>query len=95
MQEEGLRGMRTGDSGWTVPWAMWVDRKRNCWLHPEYTLHPEPGGTVQMLVELREDGYHVHVPQGETFAPRDKPGYASPADLRYLPVTELHRRLAR
>lgn len=91
MEEVTIDSMSTGDSGYAVPWAMWVDTERNCWLHPKYTIQRAPGGTVQMLVTLRKDGYHVTPPRGERYQPASVPGYASPADTAWLPVVELHR----
>jgi hypothetical protein len=91
MEEATIDSMSTGESGYTVPWAMWVDAERNCWLHPKYTIHHAPGGTVQMLVQLRTDGYHVSPPCGEHYQPTSVPSYASPTDTAWLPVVELHR----
>jgi hypothetical protein len=90
-EEATIDSMVTGERGYTVPWAMWVDADRNCWLHPKYTIHADTCGTVQMRVELREDGYHVWLVPGEKYQPRASPGYCSPEDTEYLPVVELHR----
>jgi hypothetical protein len=82
--------MAVGNAGWTVPWAMWVDQHNKCWLHPEYTIHATPGGTVQMRVEFRDDGYHVWLVEGQRYSPSAKPGYCSPESTVYIPVAELH-----
>jgi hypothetical protein len=91
LEEAKIGGMCTGDGGWAVPWAMWVDRERRCWLHPNYTIHAHRGGTVQMRVELRGDGYHVWTAADHRYDLNDEPGYVSPSDTEYLPVVELHR----
>lgn len=91
MEEDTVASMLTGESAYMVPWGMWVDNERHCWLHPGYTTHKRPGGTVEMRVELREDGYHVWPVRGHKYQPTEAPGYASPADTQYIPVVELHR----
>jgi hypothetical protein len=64
-----IRKMRVGDSGWAVPWAMAVDRHKRCTLRADYTIEPQPGGTLQMFIERRSDGYHVTVPTGYVYEP--------------------------
>lgn len=57
-REPEIQDMQPGDSGWTVPWAMWADAEHLLWLHGGYTIHSSPGGTVQMRVWRDErDGY--------------------------------------
>lgn len=83
--------MVVGDSGYTTPWAMWVDSDRLCWLHPRYDLHQQPGGTVKMRVERRSDGWHVWPPRGETWRPTDHHGFHGDSDPEFVPVVELHQ----
>jgi hypothetical protein len=90
MEEFTLDSMDTGDVVYTVPWAMWVDQERRCWLHPKYTAHHSPGGTVQMRVQLQEDGYHVWLVNDHRYSPSGRPGFMSPTNTEYLPVAELH-----
>jgi len=90
MEECTLDSMSTGDVVFTVPWAMLVDSNGRCWLHPKYTAHTQPVGTVQMRVKLQEDGYHVWRVDGYRYSPIHSLGFASPADNKYLPVVELH-----
>lgn len=90
MEESRIVGMCPGDTRWTLPWAMWVDRDRRCWLHPEYPADLNPGGTVSMRIELHPDGYHVWPPADQRYSLQDEPGYVSPADTEYLPVAMLH-----
>lgn len=89
--EPTLDAMNIGDAVYTVPWAMWVDLDRRCWLNPKYTAHQTPGGTVCMRVERRKDGYHVWLPKEARYDPHGN----SPADNRWLPVTELHEETQR
>lgn len=84
-----INKMVVGDSGYTVPWAMWVDKSRNCWLHPDYTLSAKPGGTVEMRVEKRKNGFHVWLAPGENYSPSSEPGFVGTVD-EFVPVEELH-----
>jgi len=54
-----IASMDEGQSGWTVPWAMFHDSQRKFWLNGAYTLNDSPGGTVQMHVRRDPDGWHV------------------------------------
>lgn len=83
--------MTTGSVGYIVPWGMWVDADRKCWLNPKYTLDEKPGGTAQMRVELHEDGYHVWAPPCKTWGIQREPSYVGQQDTQYIPVVELHR----
>lgn len=89
-EEPTIDQMKVGEVCYTLPWGMWVDSNRLCWLHPKYPAENRPGGTVEMRVELRKDGFHVWVPKGRSWKPSSKPGFVSPADTKYLPVVELH-----
>lgn len=86
-----LASMSVGESAYTLPWGMWVDGDRRCWLHPGYPAEPKPGGTVRMRVELQPNGFHVWTPPGETWNPQPEPSYASSAATEYLAVVELHQ----
>lgn len=59
-----IADMKVDYSGYAVSWAMHVDQERNCWLRPTYTVRRHPGGTVQMRVERRTDGYYVQLEKG-------------------------------
>jgi hypothetical protein len=90
LEEHSLDSMQTGEIAYTLPWGMWVDAERRCWLHPKYPAETSPHGTVRMRVELHGNGYHVWPPSGESWQPQHEPGYVSPRDTVYLPVAELH-----
>jgi hypothetical protein len=75
---------------YTVPWAMWADAGRLLWLHPDYTVKDHPGGTLQMRIELRDDGYHVWPPRGESYNPQQDHGYFGGTSQPFIPVAVLH-----
>lgn len=83
--ETHLRDMQVGDTGFTVPWAMSVDRDRKCWLRASYPIDPQPGGTVQMRVTRTQDGYHAWLVDDYAYDPDELPAF------EFLPVVELHR----
>lgn len=74
-----LYDLHVGESAWTVPWAMWRDVHSRWWLHPDYEVDSSPGGTVEMLVEHRADGYHVRYPPltKHEWPAKERPGHGS------------------
>jgi hypothetical protein len=88
--EPTVATMRFGQVAWTVPWAMWADQDRLLWLHPDYKISAQPGGTVEMRVELREDGYHVWAPKECSWKPRNSSCYVGELSQQFIPVTEIH-----
>lgn len=57
--DHSIASMDEGESGWTVPWAMYADKSRALWLNGGYTIDSRPGGTVQMRVWRDAEGWHV------------------------------------
>lgn len=55
-----IRDLKPGTSGWTTPFAMWIDKRGQRWLDPTHTIHTEPSGTISMRVERKYDGYGIH-----------------------------------
>ena len=56
-----LGGLRVGESGYTVPWALCFT-KDGPRLHSEYDLDMEPGGTVTMKVtRCKQSGIIVNI----------------------------------
>lgn len=90
LESRSLSSMSIGETGWTVPWAMWVDRQRRCWLNPGFLAESDPGGTVEMKVELRDDGYHVWPPRGTRYSISAELGSDAAQPHPRLPVVELH-----
>jgi hypothetical protein len=62
--EHTIGGMRVGEIGYTVPWAVAADGDGLLWIDEGFTIHPHSGGTLSMLVERRPGGYVVDVSDG-------------------------------
>jgi len=92
LSELTLADLEVGDSAWTVPWAMWVDRDRKCWLHPDSAAHERGGGTAQMLVARTEKGYGIGLlPDCDhKWLPSDEPATRVFAPA-WIPVVEIYR----
>lgn len=71
MEEYTISSMSVGEAMYTVPWAMWVDRQRRCWLRPDFSIDKNPQGTASMRVRREQDGFHV-----------DRTGYARDYEWR-------------
>lgn len=84
-----IDGMWVGSQRYTVPWAMWVGMDGCCWLHPRYSVHKHPGGTVEMLIERTDDGFRVTPPPSERWTPVDRPSYVGSDGLEWIPVAEV------
>lgn len=83
-----IDAMEVGDYGYTVPWAMWVDMNNHMWLNPRYPVGSK-GGTQNMRVERRSDGFHVWPPAGEEYIPTDEPGYYGQGDSEWIRVVAI------
>jgi hypothetical protein len=57
--DHSIASMDIGESGWTVPWAMYHDKQRRLWLNGSYTVTFRPGGTAEMYIKRDEAGWHV------------------------------------
>lgn len=88
--EATIATMNPGDRGYTVPWAITVDLDNNMWINGQYTIHPDTGGTVQLLVVRTEDGVKVAERGLGHYTPTDSWSYVGgdKANDR-LPVVEL------
>jgi hypothetical protein len=81
-----LKNMKVGESGYIVPWGMWVDMDGNSYLNENYNLHPTPGGTVQLKITKVSGGYIAHVHEMKDdykWTKQNGPSYASPEDVCY------------
>lgn len=83
--KDDIAEMVVGQTGYTVPWAMWVDEERRCWLAPDCPLTPHPHGTATMQVTRDDEGWHVTVPSGARW--RRKPGYYTPGNIAVITLT--------
>lgn len=54
-----IHEMMVGQSGFTVPWAMSINKQRLCSLRPDYTFYDKPGGTVSLWIQKTPTGYRV------------------------------------
>ena len=84
-----LKNMDIGDSGYIVPWGMWMDLDGNCFLNESYTHQPNTGGTVQLKITRVIDGYiaHIHEMQDDyKWEKQSSPGYMSAENDCYGPV---------
>ncbi len=79
-----LKNMKVGESGYTVPWAMWVDLDGNCWLNENYTIQGTPGGTVQLKITRVTEGYIAHIndmKDNERWQKVEDPCFMSPNEV--------------
>lgn len=93
MIERTLRDLVIGESAYVVPWMMWVDTDRKCWLLLSAHPNREPHGTACMRVEVRKDGWHVWKAPGDygLYSVRDMAPHVGVRDPdHYAPVAELH-----
>jgi hypothetical protein len=90
LEGPSIATMEFGCAYYTVPWAMWVDADRMLWLHPDYPAESAPDGTVQMRIELRDDGYHVWPPGDKPYRPQQEHGYLGGTSQPFIPVAVLH-----
>ena len=87
LEHATIASMTTGDVAYTLPWAMWADTARRCWLHPDYSVEEQQAfGTSEMRIELRVDGFHVWAPPGKAWSSQAGPAYTDSAGAEYLTV---------
>jgi hypothetical protein len=65
--ERTLKDLAAGETGFTLPWAMSRTVNDDYYLNENYPLHPEPFGTVEMMVKRTMQGYVVSPPPGEEY----------------------------
>ena len=82
--------MNVGDIRYIVPWGMVVDNNRNCWLIPSYSVDTRPGGTVEMKIERREDGFHAWMPLDAKWNVREDSSCECSLSKQHIPVAVLH-----
>lgn len=74
-KSDTISQMDIGESGYTTPWAMWVDESGNCFLNPNYTIGGK-GGTFEMKVTRESKGYIVDLSECDaTYQPVKAPFY--------------------
>lgn len=91
--EPTIAEMSIGESGYTVPWAMWPDMDGRLWIAGAYTLHDNPHGTAAMKVTRHKDGYEVDIRSGHAaeyrWTPTDQGGSQFVGGTEALPVVEV------
>jgi len=84
-----LFNMKAGESGYIVPWGMWIDTSGHAYLNENYTIEHSKGGTVSLKVTRVVEGYVIHL---DTFnyggrdykwQKQSSPGYMSPSEVCY------------
>lgn len=89
MEEKTIDMMITGESAFVVPWAMYVDEDRFCWLLGKMVPMERPRGTSDTFIELQEDGWHVYINPGSHKWTLGGRGIVTSYES-LLPVTQLH-----
>lgn len=90
-QRDTIERMQIGEERWTVPWAMWVDLDRRCWLHPKDTTNRAPFGTSDLRIVRVAEGYLVDTSCTEfRWGRAASPGYVGGSGgSDWLPVVEM------
>lgn len=91
-QRDTIERMQVGEERWIVPWGMWADEARFCWLHPKYRTHQRAGAMSQMRIVRTSEGYIVDVARchDHGWQPTPEPGYVGGSGgSDWLPVVEL------
>lgn len=88
MEQPTIGMMSPGDTGYTVPWAMWVDDNRQMWLNPQYPVSAIPAGTSHMRIRRVINGAVVYK---ETigdykYTPSHDSGYFGSAAIQFIPA---------
>ena len=55
----GIADMLVGESGWTVPWAMYADYDGELYINGKYPFEMNKHGTVAMLIRRSDKGFVV------------------------------------
>lgn len=55
--EKKLSDLKIGESGFTVPWAMWLNLEGECFLNESFTFDEKKGVTVELKITRVQDGY--------------------------------------
>lgn len=81
-----IADMQVGETGYTVPWAMMVDRNRGCWIRGDYLFERRPFGTLCMKITRGQEGFAVEIPRGERYTVSDSDMRQEIRDWGALPV---------
>ena len=67
LEETEIKHMLQGETGWSVPWAMYSDKSRQLWLNGNYAIKENPRGTLSLKIKRTKDGYEVDVSECENY----------------------------
>lgn len=81
-----IRDMAVGETGYTVPWALWSDAEDRLWIEGDYIVLGKARGTARMFVARKADGYKVDIGRGRTVDTLWRPLHFAPGTL---PVVEV------
>jgi len=85
-----IKNLETNESGYSVPWAMWIDYNNNCWLNENYTVHHIAGNNTNIKIKKLENGYLVNISKSDhKWTPQKYPTYISPIDVCFGKVIKL------
>ena len=59
LEAKTIAMMIPGETLYTVPWAMVVDRERFCWLRGDYSIDDSPHGTANMEIHRNAQGFNI------------------------------------
>lgn len=83
-----VKNMAVGNRGYVTPWTMVVTEDKRCFLLGKHTVSAEPDEMARMLIERKEDGYHVYASQvGDEYWLPDHWGVYDP---NLIPVTKVY-----
>lgn len=55
-----LGSLTVGETAWTMPWALWVDSERDCWVDPNMIFQDHSSGcTIKVTREI--GGFEVEL----------------------------------
>ncbi len=57
LEAKTIAMMIPGETLYTVPWAMVVDKDRTCWVRGDYTVDPTAFGTVNAEIHRNSKGF--------------------------------------
>jgi len=59
LEEKTIYRMLPGDTGYTLPWAVWADADRELWINGDYSYDDEALGTSHLRIRRTESGVEV------------------------------------
>ena len=82
-KKKTIGDMEVGESGYSVPWAIKINKNMVAWLDADYTIRNQKSGAADTKITKEAEGYAVEVPTSERFTPQVL------AELNLVPITKL------